>query len=471
MPRPDLQDTPLQDPELIMFVDGSCSKTETGLNKAGYAVVTLTKVIKAEPFPSTHSAQLAEIVALTEACKIGQGKRVNIYTDSQYAFSTIHTFAQQWKNRGMINSSGKPVKHRDYLLALLDAVLLPSTVAVCKCAAHQPTSKQDDVSRGNRKADIEAKKAAMRRTELNSLTTDSLNLDHKILRDMQNAADKSEKRKWEDNDCTKNDDAIWTDTSGKPVLPKSLFRFAAQLSHGLSHVSTGGMVSLVNQTFKTFGFTTYAKRHCENCHICMKYNPQGNMTIPQQHFPHSNFPFQFLHLDFIELSPCMGKKWCLMIIDSFSRWVEAFPSAKADGLTVAKALVKDIIPRFGVPSRLYSDNGSHFVNEIIDHLTKTLCIDCKRHCSYHPQSAELVERSNGTIKNKLRKTMSETGRNWVEYLPLVLLNMRMLPSAKAISPYECLFGKPFQCPPFSEFGKKYHRGGRNVGKLYEENVD
>lgn len=42
-----------------------------------------------------------------------KNKDVTIYTDSQYAFATVHTFAQYWKNRGMITSTGKPVTHRD----------------------------------------------------------------------------------------------------------------------------------------------------------------------------------------------------------------------------------------------------------------------------------------------------------------------------------------------------------------------
>ena len=39
-----------------------------------------------------------KLVALTEACELKNKKIVNIYTDSQYVFSTVHV-AQQWKNR------------------------------------------------------------------------------------------------------------------------------------------------------------------------------------------------------------------------------------------------------------------------------------------------------------------------------------------------------------------------------------
>ncbi|KAG2468627.1 NYNRI protein, partial [Polypterus senegalus] len=60
-------------------------------------------------------------------------------------------------------------------------------------------------------------------------------------------------------------------------------------------------------------------------------------------------PFEHLQMDFIELTPSKGYRYCLVIVDVFSRWVEAFPSKHADAKTVAKALIKEIIPRWGIP--------------------------------------------------------------------------------------------------------------------------
>ena len=151
LPRPDLTDTPYENAEITMFVDGSSRKNPDGTNATSFAVVTETEVLLKQPLPKKFSAQAAELVALTEACKLGNGKVVNIYTDSQYAFSTVHVFAQQWKNRGMTTSTGKAINHKDLILALLDAIQLPIKVAVCKCTAH--TKNTDPVSNGNRKAD------------------------------------------------------------------------------------------------------------------------------------------------------------------------------------------------------------------------------------------------------------------------------------------------------------------------------
>lgn len=92
--------------------------------------------------------------------------------------------------------------------------------------------------------------------------------------------------------------------------------------------------------------------------------------------------------------------WSLLIL--FSKWIELFPAKHLDELIVAKALCKDIIPRYGIPENIYSDNGTHFVNQVIKKIGHCFHIDLKKHCSYHPQSAGLVERTNGTVKNRLK---------------------------------------------------------------------
>ena len=95
-PRPDLTDVALEGGE-VLFVDGSAKIDEKGKNRVGYALTTDSKIVKAGPLPGHLSAQAAELIELTEACKMYKGKEVTIYTDSQYAFGTVHQYRQQWK--------------------------------------------------------------------------------------------------------------------------------------------------------------------------------------------------------------------------------------------------------------------------------------------------------------------------------------------------------------------------------------
>ncbi len=56
-------------------------------------------------------------------------------------------------------------------------------------------------------------------------------------------------------------------------------------------------------------------------------------------------------MDFIELTPCGKQKHCLVMVDMWSKWVEAFPTSKQDSAAVAKALLTEIVPRWGIPEK------------------------------------------------------------------------------------------------------------------------
>ncbi|KAK4811089.1 hypothetical protein QYF61_016375 [Mycteria americana] len=134
--RPDLRDEPLSNAELEVFTDGSSFMLE-GRRKAGYAVVTHTRALEAKSLPSNTSAQKAELVALTRALELSQGKRVNIYTDSKYAFGVVHAHGAIWKERGLLSSHGTPIKYGTEIMKLLQAVLQLKEDAIMRCKVHQ----------------------------------------------------------------------------------------------------------------------------------------------------------------------------------------------------------------------------------------------------------------------------------------------------------------------------------------------
>ncbi|GAB0206634.1 hypothetical protein GRJ2_003129000 [Grus japonensis] len=134
--RPDLKDEPLKDPDLELFTDGS-SFVQEGRRMAGYAVVTTDKVLESGTLPANTSAQKAELVALKQALRMAEGKRVNIQTDSKYAFGVIHAHGAIWKERGLLSAQGSPIRHKEEVLQLLQDVQKPKEVAVMHCKAHQ----------------------------------------------------------------------------------------------------------------------------------------------------------------------------------------------------------------------------------------------------------------------------------------------------------------------------------------------
>ncbi len=73
----------------------------------------------------------------------------------------------------------------------------------------------------------------------------------------------------------------------------------------------------------------------------------------------------------------------LVVIDSFSRWVEAVPSADQGSGTVITFLTREVIPRFGIPSEISSDNGSAFIQKTVKQVLQQLRIKQRLGCIYH----------------------------------------------------------------------------------------
>ncbi|KAK7925340.1 hypothetical protein WMY93_007650 [Mugilogobius chulae] len=442
--RPDLQEEPLTNPDLILFVDGSASRDPNGgKNRVGFAVCTESEVVASGSLPSHYSAQTAELVALTEACKYASGKSATIYTDSRYAFGVCHDWAGLWRHRSFLKSDGKPILNSTQVAALLDAILLPSALAICKCQAH--TNNSDPVSRGNSRADAAAKSASLLPVQTHCDCLLSCDPDIPLtssLTAMQSFATQEEKTLWEKCGAVKRD-GVWLGPDDKPCLPKHFFRQMAVIAHGRDHTSKGGMVDAVTRNWFTKGFTTYAQKFCQACAICWAHNPGKTKTIPLAAHPPPERPFAHVQMDFIELTPCQGKKYCLVMVDIWSRHVEAFACKHASSNAVVKALITEVVPRWGIPEKISSDNGSHFVNKAVEEVGRFLGIDLRRHCSYWPRACGATERQNGVLKSKLNKICEETGLTWVKALPLALMYMRMRAKSRCnMSPFEILFARP-----------------------------
>ena len=94
-----LLEDPLTNPEEIWYTYGSSFV----LDEKEEAVSNL-EIIEAKPLPPGTSAQLAQLIALTQILELCKGKRLAIYTDSMYAFLVLHAHAAIWKERGHLTT-------------------------------------------------------------------------------------------------------------------------------------------------------------------------------------------------------------------------------------------------------------------------------------------------------------------------------------------------------------------------------
>ena len=106
-------------------------------------------------------------------------------------------------------------------------------------------------------------------------------------------------------------------------------------------------------------------------------------------------------------------------------------------------MLHEIIPRFGVPRSLQSDNGTSFTSKVTQGVSKALGIIYYLHCACRPQFSGKVERAN-QLKSAIKKITQETSLGWKEALPIALLRTRIAHKEQVgLSSYEMLYGRPF----------------------------
>ena len=147
-------------------------------------------------------------------------------------------------------------------------------------------------------------------------------------------------------------------------------------------------------------------------------------------------------MGFRQMPVSQGYKYLLVMIDTFTAWIEGFPPGlrRWGG---GKKLLLEIILRFGLPRSLRSINGTSFTSKVTQGVSKALGITYYLHCAWRPQSSGKVERANQFLKSVIKKITPETSLGWKEVLPIALLHTHIASKEQVgLSPYEMLYGRP-----------------------------
>jgi transposase InsO family protein len=142
---------------------------------------------------------------------------------------------------------------------------------------------------------------------------------------------------------------------------------------------------------KTPKLRNHIKQYIATCPCCQI---MSMLKLPIHAHPFTTshyYPMEALNIDFI--GPYPDKGYVMSIIDTFTRWVESYYSPAANGKSAAQHLFQHF-ERFGTPTQLLSDRGSHFVNEVIEGFTYLVETE---HCltlSCSSQQNAIVERVN-----------------------------------------------------------------------------
>ena len=248
----------------------------------------------------------------------------------------------------------------------------------------------------------------------------------------------------------------WEDTdhrnSLKFLVPVALQKTILEAVHNPRHAGHPGEINTINRLklkYHWYGMTEDARafvRSCKTCALQKKSSRPGRAPLQSYH---EGTPMGRLHIDFLGPFPPSdaGNKYILVVMDQFTKWVEAYPLPNQGAEITAHTLVHEFISKFGVPLELHSDQGRNFESELFTNVCQLLQVTKTRTTPYHPSSNGQVEGFNRTLLQMIRCYVDQCQRNWDKHLPLLTAAYRRTPHARTgFSPNRMMLGREVLWP-------------------------
>ncbi|CAF4400204.1 unnamed protein product, partial [Rotaria magnacalcarata] len=191
-------------------------------------------------------------------------------------------------------------------------------------------------------------------------------------------------------------------------------------------------------------------QYIPSCLPCQQYNISRTKKPGRlQPIPPPEGPFQLIGMDYcgpFKLTP-RSNQYVLCLTDYFTRWVVAIAVPDCSAKTTAEALFNAFICKYGVPTVIRSDQGTHFHNQLMYAMSKLIGYDHTHSTTYHPQSNRMIEKLNATFVPQIAKLQDKENNNWDEFLsPVVFAYNTGTHSTTQYSPFQLLYGREPRLP-------------------------
>ena len=187
------------------------------------------------------------------------------------------------------------------------------------------------------------------------------------------------------------------------------------------HLGVKKTVSKAKKYFYWFQMQNSVQSWIQNCKVCSaRKHPRKSPRAPLKKYT-AGYPLDRACTDILGPFPTSnnGNRYILLVMDQFTRWVEAYAIPDFTAQTVAHKIVHEFVSRFGTPLELHSDQGRNYESKLFREMCVALDIHKTRTSPYHPQSNGVVERFNSTLVNMIASYVSKNQKDWDVNLPLL----------------------------------------------------
>nr|XP_051210778.1 uncharacterized protein LOC127328198 [Lolium perenne] len=189
-----------------------------------------------------------------------------------------------------------------------------------------------------------------------------------------------------------------------------------------------------------------AENMVKACNGCQRFTKKRHAPASALKTIPITWPFAVWGLDMVGPSRTArgGMTHLLVMVDKFTKWIEAKPIKKLDGST-AVTFLKDIIVRYGYPHSIITDNDTNFAQGVFSRFCGEKGIQLDLASGAHPESNGQVEKANGLILADIRPRLVEplerAASCWIEELPSVLWSLRTTPNRSVgFTPFLLVYG-------------------------------
>ena len=164
-------------------------------------------------------------------------------------------------------------------------------------------------------------------------------------------------------------------------------------------------LSLMKERFWWPGMSQALLKAVANCGRCSQYEAKGQLP-PMQPIICTE-PMELVHIEYVgmEVTIATDKKPIvrnmLVVVDHFTRYVQAFVTKNHTVRTTAGVLYNNYFSVFGFPQCLMSDQGTEFCGKVIAAMCSLLGIEKIHTTLYHPQTNGSAERVHQTLQRMI----------------------------------------------------------------------
>ncbi|CAN1313709.1 Transposon Tf2-6 polyprotein [Linum perenne] len=181
----------------------------------------------------------------------------------------------------------------------------------------------------------------------------------------------------------------------------------------------------------------------KRCHKCQLFANTHHLPSTALQPVVSPWPFAFWGMDLLGPFPeAVGKrKYIIVAVDYFTKWVEAEALASITAYQVQKFVLKNVITRFSLPLGFICDHGTQFDCTAFLDFCQEFKIMVRLASVAYPQANGQAEAINKLILQGLKKRVDEAKGKWVDELPNILWAHRTsYKTATDETPYTLVYG-------------------------------